>query len=116
MRESTAPAGPFLYVVACQFDEEASGVAQAWLDWLRQRHLQEVLDAGALSAEILQLSADPPHFEIHYRFASAEDFARYERDEAPRLKADGLARFPLELGLNYQRRTGHQRAYHFAGG
>ena len=108
---SNIPAGPLLYVVACRFAEGANDVATQWLKWICEKHLSEVLQSGALSAEVLQDSSSANQFEIHYRFASAADFARYERDHALRLRADGLTRFPLSLGLEYQRRVAEQIAF-----
>jgi hypothetical protein len=96
----------FLYVVRCTFAPNASAVAPRWLAWLREQHLSEVLAAGAISAEIIRVDNSGEAYEIHYRFASRDAFDRYEREHAPRLRADGLARFPLNLGLKYERRTG----------
>lgn len=33
-------------------------------------------------------------------------FETYERDHAPRLRAEGLARFPVESGIRYSRSLG----------
>lgn len=98
---------PLLYIVRCRFAEGCEDIAGRWLDWLGERHLAEVLAAGAISAEIFQMKEPPLQFEIHYRFASELDFAHYEQNHAPRLRADGLARFPLSLGLSYERRSGY---------
>jgi hypothetical protein len=97
----------FAYTVSCDFDDPA--VAVEWLAWLRDEHLGEVCAAGALDAEAVRL--DPPpgvaaRCEARYHFASRPDFQRYERDHAPRLRAEGLKRFPLERGLRYTRATG----------
>ena len=96
----------FLYVVRCTFAPGSSDVAQRWLHWLREQHLTEVLAAGAVSAEVIQIQSGVDQYEIHYRFPSEDAFARYERENAPRLRADGLSRFPLNLGLQYERRIG----------
>ena len=96
----------FLYVVRCTFEPGTADVAQRWLSWLRDIHLSEVLAAGAISADVIQISNDRERYEVHYRFASEEDFLRYERDHAPSLRADGLSRFPLSLGLAYERSVG----------
>lgn len=92
-----------LYVVRCTFDRGSEEVAQRWLAWLRDSHLAEVLAAGAQSAEVFRIQDSFEQYEIHYRFASRPEFDRYEQFEAPRLRADGLKRFPLELGLHYDR-------------
>ncbi len=94
----------FAYTVRCEFDDPA--VAQKWLRWLESEHLADVCAAGALGAEVIRLDGKPVCCEVRYRFASREAFAAYERDHAPRLRAEGLKRFPPELGLRYTRTTG----------
>ncbi len=94
------------YTVRCQFSGEAPGVADRWLEWLRNTHISEVLACGATTAEIVRMSGEPLSFEIRYRFPDRDVFEKYLRDDAPRLRADGLRRFPLELGLGYSRNDG----------
>ena len=108
----------FAYIVKCSFAPNASSVADDWLAWLSDQHLVDVMEAGALSAEVIELDSndyaeavqDPGpiarSFEIHYRFSSRADFESYESRHAPRLRAEGLAKFPLALGLTYHRATG----------
>lgn len=92
----------FSYTVRCQIDDPK--VAQSWLDWLVREHVQDVITAGAEAAEIFQM--DQSTFEIRYRFKSRQSFEHYEQNHAPHLRAQGLAKFPLELGLEYSRSTG----------
>jgi len=99
-----------LYTVACEFDNAAT--AQEWVDWLEREHLADVCRAGALSAEIIRMDGDTIRYEVHYRFRSRTEFEVYERDHAPRLRAEGLKHFPLELGLRYARSTGEVIAIH----
>ena len=98
----------FAYTVACEFTDPA--VADEWLDWLIGEHLAQVVAAGALDADVVRIDsgpgAAPIRCEARYRFASRAAFGEYERDHAPRLRADGLARFPPERGLRYERSTG----------
>ena len=101
----------FAYTVGCEFSD--SSVAAEWVRWLRDEHLRAVCDAGALDAEVVQFDAMPSatvRCEVRYHFASREEFDRYERDQAPRLRAEGLKRFPLERGLRYSRATGEVAA------
>ena len=91
-----------VYSVRCEFTDAT--VAAEWTEWLREEHLADVCAAGARSATIHRvLGAERPTYEIRYRFDSLADFERYEREAAPRLRADGLARFPLSRGLSYSR-------------
>lgn len=89
------------YVVTVTLPEAA--MAERFLDWLRNGHIAEVMASGALSAEILRVDGVPNRFEIVYRFATRSAFERYERDSAPRLRAEGRALFPVESGVIYQR-------------
>ena len=104
----------FAYTVTCDFAD--AGVAGAWLAWLRNEHLAEVCAAGALDAEAVWMDVTPEGMaarcEVRYRFATRDAFERYEREEAPRLRAEGLKRFPLERGLRYTRTAGEIVARH----
>ena len=82
----------FAYIVRCAFGDRAA--MDGFLRWLRERHVADVCASGADDAEIYVLDpigGDHPNaVEIRYRFASREAFARYEREEAPRLRNEGL--------------------------
>ncbi len=97
----------FSYTVRCTFLNPV--VADKWLEWLAEKHIADVLKAGASSAEIFQLDGGSV-YEIRYRFESRSLFEDYERSHAPRLRAEGLERFPLELGLEYSRTHGQSLA------
>ena len=101
------------YTVRCAFTH--SEVAEKWLDWLRDGHLKDVCDAGAESALAVKLDSPDSQSdessaqvvcEARYIFESREAFNAYERDHAPRLREEGLALFPLNLGLTYSRSVG----------
>jgi hypothetical protein len=96
----------FSYTVSCRFAPTAREVVEPWLNWLRREHLADVCAAGARSAVVVRLDESEPGYEIRYEFESREAFERYEADHAPRLRAEGLSRFPLDLGLKYTRQTG----------
>ena len=98
------------YTVCTTFTD--ARLATEWLRWLRGGHVAEVMAGGATDAEIIEL--DPPAgaeagtraFEVRYHFPSREHFARYEREHAPRLRAEGLKLFPVERGVSYRRTVG----------
>src|SRR5262245_46016447 len=92
------------YVVSATFPDDS--MIEAWLGWLREGHIDEVLASGATRAEIVQLDAPAHTFEVRYRFPSRESFDRYEREHAPRLRAEGLQLFPMERGISYRRSIG----------
>ena len=103
----------FAYTVRCEFDDPA--VAQRWLAWMEREHLADVCAAGALRAEVVKFDGQPTCCEARYLFASRAAFQAYERDHAPRLRAEGLKRFPPELGLRYSRTTGEVEASYPSG-
>ncbi|GIG62365.1 hypothetical protein Lfu02_67370 [Longispora fulva] len=63
-----------------------------YLDWLLGGHVDAVLAGGALTGEVTAL--DDGSVESRYTFASRESFAAYETEVAPKLRADGVGRFP----------------------
>jgi hypothetical protein len=92
----------FAYTVHGEF--ESPDVAAEWVAWLRHGHLDDVLQGGALQAVLVQLS--PLKFEVRYLFADAAAFAAYEQGAAPKLRAEGLAKFPPSRGVKMARSTG----------
>jgi dipeptidase E len=93
------------YTVRVHLEDPA--VAERWLAWMQGKHLAEVVQAGALTAEVIEREAGSGRvFEARYRFANRAAFARYERDHAPRLRAEGLALFPASDSLRYERSLG----------
>ncbi|HYT90861.1 MAG TPA: DUF4286 family protein [Gemmataceae bacterium] len=92
------------YTVTVTLPDEAT--ARDWLRWLTGGHIDDVLAAGASDAELVQLDEAGHSFAVRYHFASAEAFADYERDYAPRLRAEGLRLFPVEKGVAYRRCVG----------
>jgi hypothetical protein len=92
------------YTVAVTFDSDA--LAAQWLAWLEGGHLADVLAAGATDAEVIEMDNAGRAFEVRYHFPSREVFTAYERDHAPRLRAEGLKLFPPEKGVAYRRTVG----------
>ena len=77
-----------IYNVRIDFDDPA--LRDEVGIWLRDHHIKDVLAAGAQGAK-LYVHASELAIEIRYTFDSREAFEAYERDHAPRLRADGLA-------------------------
>jgi hypothetical protein len=97
------------YTVSAAFEGTETGLMEQWIDWLKAEHLYEVCEAGAMDAWIVRLDprpGEPLRCEVRYRFASRRAFEAYERDHAPRLRAEGLARFPVASGIRYSRSLG----------
>ena len=76
------------YTVAATFSDY--GLAEEWLRWLEAGHIAEVLAGGASDAEIVVLDEPSLTYEVRYHFPSREAFANYEKEHAPRLRAEGL--------------------------
>ena len=94
----------YRYVVQASFDDQV--VANEWLDWLRGGHCRDVMDGGATAVEMVQLDSADLTFEVRYAFPNEATFRRYETHYAPRLREEGLARFPTSRGVRYARTTG----------
>ena len=73
-------------------------IAVAYREWL-EAHVRDILILpGFLGAEIFECIDPPPTPQRHslcvqYRLAEAGDLERYLREHAPRMRADGEARF-----------------------
>ena len=94
----------FSYTVRCRFSNP--DIAKEWFEWLRNDHVQDVIDCGADSAEIVKMDSVHLTFEIRYQFLNRNAFEEYEQDHAHRLRKEGLLKYPLTLGLEYERTTG----------
>ena len=94
----------YRYTVKATFEDEQ--VATHWLRWLEQGHCRDVLDAGANRAQVVRLDGPAIAFEARYDFADRAAFERYEQQEAPRLRQEGLDLFPVERGVQYERSSG----------
>jgi hypothetical protein len=92
------------YTVSATFADAA--LIDEWLGWLVPGHIADVLAGGATAAEVIELDGPQPTFEVRYHFPSRAAFAAYERDHAPRLRAEGLRLFPAERGVTYRRSVG----------
>lgn len=99
-----------IYTVTCVYGGDDPAAWRAYLAWMTEGHLAAVCAGGASAAWLLlpdpdpNASAAPTHLaRAVYRFASREAFAAYERDAAPGLRAEGLARFGPAAGFRFSR-------------
>lgn len=93
------------YTVSCDIVNEEK--AAEWLAWLRGGHVQDVIAGGAQSAQIVRFDGGPPvTCEVRYVFPDRETYDEYIRDHAPRLREEGLKKFPPEAGFSYSRTVG----------
>ncbi len=101
---------PMIYTVRCTFPRPE--LRAEWIAWVVDGHAQEVVAAGATSADVVVLEEPPLSADARYTFPSREAFDAYVAEDAPRLRGEGLARFPPELGLRYARSLGLLRVLH----
>lgn len=99
---------PIAYTVTATIPDEPT--RERYVSWILDGHAQAVVHGGALGARVLRLDAQPGEagvkVEVRYEFASREALERYVRDVAPGLRAEGLAMFPPESGVRFDRRVG----------
>lgn len=111
----------FYYEVCAGFRD--ADIAKAWVEWLHREHIADVIAAGALSGRIIALDPDDAgvstnpssaapsdcaaelRYCVQYEFTDRAAFDAYIRDYAPRLRAEGLKRFPSDV-VTYARRSG----------
>lgn len=90
--------------------------AEEYIAWLSDGHIDAVVRGGAMSGEIVR-KTDPPfpiQVQTRYVFANMESFDSYVREHAPGLRAEGLARFPPERAIKFERMVGE--IVHASGG
>jgi hypothetical protein len=89
---SSDSGAPFRLFVRAEFDDEST--REAWIEWLRDVHVPDVVRCGALDAEVVRLDGDAPAAFAAYRFPSRAAYERYLATDAPALRAHAVARFP----------------------
>ena len=107
----------YSYVVRISIDD--ARVFDAFVGWLRDVHIGDMCVSGARDADLLVMDVpqgEPFVVEAHYRFVSREAYETYEREQAPRLRGEGLAelaRLGVEpgRGVTFQRATGKALAW-----
>ncbi len=78
---------------------------QEFLAWLRERHIADVVKAGAQSGYVVAIDGELT-LEGRYRFASREAFEKYVREGAPRLREEGLKVAERVGGVTFARTSG----------
>lgn len=98
--------GMIAYTVTAELPDAET--RRAYISWLCQGHVDDVIKGGALSGSIIRIEdpAEPSRVETRYLFAGRDNLEAYLRDHAPALRADGLARFGPESGVRFSRTVG----------
>lgn len=88
----------------------SAAVAEEYVAWLEDGHVDSVVDGGAHSAMIVRLEpngpSEAPKVMTQYVFSTREMFDRYVREFAPALRAEGLKRFGPDRGVKMERLLG----------
>jgi hypothetical protein len=94
------------YTVTATFPDE--GTASAYIDWLREGHIGQVMARGASSGLIVRIEepSDAIRVETRYTFPSRAAYLEYVERHAPALRAEGTKRFGGRPGVSFERRTG----------
>lgn len=100
------PVGTITYTVTATFPDEAT--RSRFIRWLLDDHIAKICAKGALSGTVVRLSdpAQPLRTETRYLFTNPETLATYLSHHAPALRAEGLALFPPESGVRFDRTVG----------
>jgi hypothetical protein len=96
-----------MYMVVASLPDDRT--ADEYVVWLRAGHVAQVVRAGAASGVVVRLEPDAlgkARVMTQYVFPSRAEFDRYCSDDAPKLRADGLRRFPPERGISFERSIG----------
>lgn len=82
-----------IYNVTCNIDKS---INQEWLEWIKE-HIPQVLATGkfkeAKLTKVLVDDEEADTYSIQYRAHSREALDAYYREDAARLRKDGLERF-----------------------
>lgn len=90
----SAPARPLVYEVNLDVEASIAATYRAWLD----AHVAQMLAlpgfVGAQAFDVVEPAIEGRvAFCVHYRLRDAAALDAYLRDHAPRMRADGVARF-----------------------
>lgn len=94
------------YVVTAALPDVAT--RDEYARWLLDGHVQAVLAGGANRAEVIGIEdpATPLAVQSRYEFPDRAAFDRYIAEVAPRLRAEGVARFGSRPGVSFARLVG----------
>jgi len=86
----------------------SSQMRDAYIAWLQQGHIDEVVAGGAESGAVVSITEpkEPFRVEARYVFRTRDAYDRYIQAVSPGLRAKGLALFPPESGVRFERTVG----------
>lgn len=85
----------YIYNVTSNIDES---IHNQWLTWMKEEHIPQVLATGkfekaTLAKVLVEEDMGGVTYAIQYRANSREALEAYYKEDAPRLRADGLKMF-----------------------
>lgn len=87
---TSARGGPYVYVVEASCPDAAE--AERFVAWMREKHLEELVACrGFTGGDVVRLGET--RVRCTYRLRRASDLTRYFAEDAPRLRAEGVALF-----------------------
>jgi hypothetical protein len=94
------------YTVIATFSNE--DVRREYIEWLESGHIDAVVRGGAHAAAIVRIDdpSTPLEVQTRYIFQTRQALDRYLEHVAPSLRADGIAKFPPERGVQMRRQIG----------
>lgn len=97
------------YAVICSIKHDNK--VSEWLEWLENGHIDDVKKGGAIDVRIIRHDpeddlSEETTLEVQYVFPDRQAFDRYVAEYAPKLRQEGLDKFPPEDGFSYSRQTG----------
>eukprot|EP01135_Chromosphaera_perkinsii_P002724 Nk52_evm92s226 gene=Nk52_evmTU92s226 len=93
----------YSYIVCCELP--STEIAEDWVEWLRGGHMQDMIEiGGAETGELIRVGE--LSYQARYVFPSEASFKHYMEEIAPKLRGEGVKKFPASMGLKYSRMEG----------
>ena len=85
-----------LYQVKINIDPT---VEKEWFHWMKTVHVPDLIATGLVATFDIwsPTDSDSPIYYFHYYFHTQEDLDNYQKNHAPKLKADVLERYPSQF-------------------
>ena len=84
----------YIYNVTVNLDDS---IKEDWIRWMQQTHIPEVIASGCFTShricKLMNVEDQGTTYAIQYFFNALEDIDRYQKNYAPRLQKEHLAKF-----------------------
>jgi hypothetical protein len=86
--------GMIIYNVTINVDDNTHS---AWLEWMQQIHIPDVLSTGLFTGyrlcRLLDVEDEGATYSVQYSCKSLDEYHRYKAEHAPRLQQEALKKF-----------------------